>query len=845
MKKLFLLLTFIAVCNVYSADIVIDKASLIKTNTTNFNNVLNSSDNTVQKALDKVDNFTETDPKVNTVAIDKWCKGSGTQVDCSTDAPVITESDPTFDTKFSGKDQNDLPSGLTAKQFIKAEGTVLPVTCIATSWFFDTDSDDCVDTPGGAGTFCYCETTNVWIKSTGSLKGMSGGSVTGDVPVTGDVSVTERLKFTTNNLYIGNDDTGGPNAGNGSNIWAGWNNGMLCETCSGNIGIGNSTAMNHKYAYRNTWIGQLGAELDLGYETDGARFNIQLTNYSGGQPPNAIGTLVLGGHAGVDGSYSTVLGFESGIPSAYTGVSTNTGDYNFYGGGRTGFLGNITNKSCAFGAGCLQGDNNGDHLLLLGWGTSAGSTQHKEISIINTDGGTPAKVQITATNHGLSDGNYISFRDLLPYGLVYRSTETLDRCVLAPDNSIVPYFKVASATADTFLVQWCRAIDGTTSNWNTETKTCSAWNTANWSAVYDAGDYNYTFNDCIIPGTGAFVHKMATTTQDYSFMTAVGANTVGDQNNTVFIGRKGMDSVVVGKDISFRGADHSTIPIPSTRRPTTEVITIALSNDNDNIADTTYTARTVYSDSRQIDVGICDSFDNEFHVSGHNLLTGHLVRATTTDCNLTTNSFYYVTVVDENTIKLDNNFDGLTPIVGDDGDYTGALNFLASIGGAYDVIQTSAVHGFVAQTLVNVESLDRSWGIFGPQYACVPAAGTSTVAFSIDDNSDCSSPSILLPSSSIGQNLTISYMDYDSFTLPSPHTVAHANCYVYSVSDTAYMEFIFNSAGAIQTIGTPDQYQTTLGADNNSLTFTVVSDKLVVTNELGQPETITCEITYD
>ena len=96
---------------------------------------------------------------------------------------------------FTGKTQDDLTDGTTAKQFVKAEGTTLPATCTATSWYFDTDSDDCADTAGGAGTLCYCKTTNTWVKSTGSIAGMSGGTVNGDIAVTENISTSEKLSF--------------------------------------------------------------------------------------------------------------------------------------------------------------------------------------------------------------------------------------------------------------------------------------------------------------------------------------------------------------------------------------------------------------------------------------------------------------------------------------------------------------------------------------------------------------------------------------------------------------------------------------------------------------------------
>jgi len=57
-------------------------------------------DTSVNASLDLADSalqsFSETDPQVGTLTNDKWCKSNGSLVACTTDAPVLSESDPVF-----------------------------------------------------------------------------------------------------------------------------------------------------------------------------------------------------------------------------------------------------------------------------------------------------------------------------------------------------------------------------------------------------------------------------------------------------------------------------------------------------------------------------------------------------------------------------------------------------------------------------------------------------------------------------------------------------------------------------------------------------------------------------
>ncbi|HDH05605.1 MAG TPA: hypothetical protein ENH01_07825, partial [Nitrospirae bacterium] len=40
--------------------------------------------------------YTETDPQVGTLTSGKWCTSNGTSVNCTSDIPVISETDPVF-----------------------------------------------------------------------------------------------------------------------------------------------------------------------------------------------------------------------------------------------------------------------------------------------------------------------------------------------------------------------------------------------------------------------------------------------------------------------------------------------------------------------------------------------------------------------------------------------------------------------------------------------------------------------------------------------------------------------------------------------------------------------------
>ena len=140
MKKSFAFLFLFLICG--PAFAVDPLAKRVQTDTTNFNSNLSASNTNVQSALETLDNIpamsypgagialstgsawgtsitnnsanwntaygwgnhaaagyltSESDPQVGTLTASKWCTSDGSAVNCATNAPVLTEVDPTVD----------------------------------------------------------------------------------------------------------------------------------------------------------------------------------------------------------------------------------------------------------------------------------------------------------------------------------------------------------------------------------------------------------------------------------------------------------------------------------------------------------------------------------------------------------------------------------------------------------------------------------------------------------------------------------------------------------------------------------------------------------------------------
>jgi hypothetical protein len=382
-----------------------DTASLVNTNTTNFNNLLSASDTNVQAALDTLDDIflnidlATTSPKVY---FKKYRA-----------AAALTSGDLTGTVKFGGYDGTQVTD--SARITSTSSGTIAS-TRVAGDLMFYTHPDSAAADPTLRMTIASTGAITVAAPDAGTALTVTSGGITcssGNVAISsGNLTlpdttstvgqiVINALRF----LHTGNGIDNG-------NIFLGRNAGNFTGSgsCISNVVAGNSAATSFTDASRNIILGET-AGVNI---TTSAR-NIIIGHNGGSSITTATGSnIYLNVTTSANESNTLRIGNGSGSSDQQLAAAYIHGIYGVTPGGTlnvalvdsNGQLGSVANLAVAqggTGAGTLT-----DHGILLGSGTGAitplGEASNGQIPIGST-GNDPVLATITAgTNMTVTNG---------------------------------------------------------------------------------------------------------------------------------------------------------------------------------------------------------------------------------------------------------------------------------------------------------------------------------------------------------------------------------------------------------------------------------------------------------